>query len=220
MFSTNVHNEDRLFLFVRLILFQTQKVKLWACLILDPWVFFFKATLTHSCSTAFGIKMSAVNISANHWMHSQLCVSEATPEVTDRRSRKSKKEISHMPCARKEKQRALKVKYQSWRGGEGTPFSHSTTESDVRVKERMTSCWDCLFQSLDYKDVNKVKKKMKKKWNSKSFFCFDRHFSKALLCVVFEKTALILLAVSKEQLFMNEVLISNPFSSMWTDINV
>lgn len=170
MFSTNVHNEDRLFLFVRLILFQTQKVKLWACLILDPWVFFFKATLTHSCSTAFGIKMSAVNISANHWMHSQLCVSEATPEVTDRRSRKSKKEISHMPCARKEKQRALKVKYQSWRGGEGTPFSHSTTESDVRVKERMTSCWDCLFQSLDYKDVNKVKKKNEEKVKLKVLF--------------------------------------------------
>lgn len=170
MFSTNVHNEDRLFLFVRLILFQTQKVKLWACLILDPWVFFFKATLTHSCSTAFGIKMSAVNISANHWMHSQLCVSEATPEVTDRRSRKSKKEISHMPCARKEKQRALKVKYQSWRGGEGAPFSHSTTESDVRVKERMTSCWDCLFQSFDYKDVNKVKKKKWRKSETQSPF--------------------------------------------------
>lgn len=170
MFSTNVHNEDRLFLFVRLILFQTQKVKLWACLILDPWVFFFKATLTHSCSTAFGIKMSAVNISANHWMHSQLCVSEATPEVTDRRSRKSKKEISHMPCARKEKQRALKVKYQSWRGGEGAPFSHSTTESDVRVKERMTSCWDCLFQSFDYKDVNKVKKKNEEKVKLKVLF--------------------------------------------------
>lgn len=170
MFSTNVHNEDRLFLFVRLILFQTQKVKLWACLILDPWVFFFKATLTHSCSTAFGIKMSAVNISANHWMHSQLCVSEATPEVTDRRSRKSKKEISHMPCAKKEKQRALKVKYQSWRGGEGTPFSHSTTESDVRVKERMTSCWDCLFQSFDYKDVNKVKKKKWRKSETQSPF--------------------------------------------------
>lgn len=150
--------------------FKTQKVKLWACLILDPWVFFFKATLTHSCSTAFGIKMSAVNISANHWMHSQLCVSEATPEVTDRRSRKSKKEISHMPCARKEKQRALKVKYQSWRGGEGTPFSHSTTESDVRVKERMTSCWDCLFQSLDYKDVNKVKKKKWRKSETQSPF--------------------------------------------------
>lgn len=170
MFSTNVHNEDRLFLFVRLILFQTQKVKLWACLILDPWVFFFKATLTHSCSTAFGIKMSAVNISANHWMHSQFCVSEATPEVTDRRSRKPKKEISHMPCARKEKQRALKVKYQSWRGGEGAPFSHSTTESDVRVKERMTSCWDCLFQSFDYKDVNKVKKKKWRKSETQSPF--------------------------------------------------
>lgn len=150
--------------------FKTQKVKLWACLILDPWVFFFKATLTHSCSTAFGIKMSAVNISANHWMHSQLCVSEATPEVTDRRSRKSKKEISHMPCARKEKQRALKVKYQSWRGGEGAPFSHSTTESDVRVKERMTSCWDCLFQSFDYKDVNKVKKKKWRKSETQSPF--------------------------------------------------
>lgn len=162
--------------------FKTQKVKLWACLILDPWVFFFKATLTHSCSTAFGIKMSAVNISANHWMHSQLCVSEATPEVTDRRSRKSKKEISHMPCARKEKQRALKVKYQSWRGGEGTPFSHSTTESDVRVKERMTSCWDCLFQSLDYKDVNKVLKKWRKSETQSPFSALIDIFQK--LCYV------------------------------------
>lgn len=112
--------------------FKTQKVKLWACLILDPWVFFFKATLTHSCSTAFGIKMSAVNISANHWMHSQLCMSEATPEVTDRRSRKPKKK--YFTCRALEKRNSGHLKWNTSRGVEVKERRSLTQQQKVTLE--------------------------------------------------------------------------------------
>lgn len=100
--------------------------------ILDPWVFFFKATLTHSCSTAFGIKMSAVNISANHWMHSQLCMSEATPEVTDRRSRKPKKK--YFTCRALEKRNSGHLKWNTSRGVEVKERRSLTQQQKVTLE--------------------------------------------------------------------------------------